>query len=434
MTGTIGPEGRSAAASATIEQHNVPVMLVISTGLALAVSPIPFLPVVTLFWVLLLPVTCRALLTVRPARWLVLALTVALAASLATDRARNIPFMMSARTVAQLLGFSVFFIAYLWIFRTMNRQLTVIAILAVGCGWLVGVSLFFEPAQGYGIFKYGYAAPVGLVVVGIASHNWIRDRRKTAYAVLIGGTLVMGLADFRSYAFILFASAVLARRRTRREDALPAHSVVRYAWTVVIGGVALTSFAAAASMGVLGTAVAEKWHAQGSNNIEMAIANGRPESSVSIALLPEHLIHGVGSQGRVDATDLAAAGVALARFDEGVRMAILNRVFGGGLSIHSVIAQYWIQAGVLAATPFIFLCLWGVWILARRTFDSRLGPLVPFAGGALIWDLLFSPWSYFTGPIWGLYAAILVVWGDENSNDPGRTATTDSNYSDNLLE
>jgi hypothetical protein len=81
----------------------------------------------------------------------------------------------------------------------------------------------------------------------------------------------------------------------------------------------------------------------------------------------------------------------------------------GLIPTHSYLMGAWVEAGVLGA----FVWAWALWLallvltkLYRR--DGRLVPLIAFAGFALTWNVLFSPYGSFERLIAPFYVLILI--------------------------
>jgi hypothetical protein len=376
-------------------------------GIAAVAQPIPFLPIVSVGWVAVLPVLWRDL----PARARRVALLVVLSAfsTLVSDYLVHTPRTATLKAAAQVIAFAVFFVAYSSLGVRLRPQSLVNAVGFLGAGWLVAALIFAPHVPGYGEWKYYVASPFGLIVAVFATKAWYRRRRLLAHLLLLATAGLMGVTGFRSYAteFLVTSLVVAAAVRSRARRTWSAR---RVAWSIVavVGASFLFSFAANA--GTFGAGTRTKWRLEGGNPVAV-LTTARPETAVSVGLIPRHLIRGVGSEGRISADDfgIVVARAGLERPAE--RAALVDRLTRGGLDVHSVVFQRWIQGGALAAAAF-FVILWfcGVRLgrLTGRDLDEW-GPLMVFMAVALAWDFLFSPWTYFVGPVWAVYAALVLA-------------------------
>jgi hypothetical protein len=374
-------------------------------GIGLALQPIPFIPVVTLAWGALLPALWRGL-TVRVKR---IAALVALSAAstVATDLLVGTPRTVMLKTLAQSVAFAVFFLVYSSLAIHLDNQTLIAAAGFAGLGWAIAAVLFSPHVEGYSQWKYYVASPVGLIAAALAAEAWLAGRRALSYVVMLGFAVVLGVTGFRSYAVVFLlaalATAGAASSRVRRK-----WSARRIAVTAAAVLAAAYLFSFAANLGLFGAATKTKWRAEGASPVGVLFA-ARPEFAVSAALVPHHLGRGLGSEGRIGAEEYGVVADRARVEHPAERAALVDRLTRAGLDVHSAMFQRWLQGGLPAAAAFLAI-LWfcGVYLVRASPVDiAPWGPLVMFMAVALAWDMLFSPWTYFVGPIWGMYAAFV---------------------------
>jgi hypothetical protein len=374
-------------------------------GLGLALQPIPFIPVVTLAWGALLPALLRGL-TVR-ARRIALLVVLSAISTVATDMLVGTPRPTMLKTLAQSIAFVVFFLAYSSLAAHLDRDGLITAVGFVGLGWAMAAFVFSPHVEGYSQWKYYMSSPVGLVVAVLAAKAWLVGHRALSYTVMLGFAAVLGFTGFRSYAVVFLLSALAtagaASSRVRRK-----WSARRIAVTALAVLAAVYVFSFAANLGLFGAATKTKWRSEGASPVGVLFA-ARPEFAVSAALVPHHLVRGLGSEGRIGAEEFGVVADRARVEHPAERAALVDRLTRAGLDVHSALFQRWLQGGLPAAAAFLAI-LWfcAVYLVRASPVDiTPWGPLVTFMAVALAWDMLFSPWTYFVGPIWGMYAAVV---------------------------
>jgi hypothetical protein len=380
-------------------------------------APVPFMPVVTAAWLALLPATLPAALRIRRVRILLVAVILATILTAYADHEQNISSEFRLKSLAQLTAFAIFFVSYSWMRVALTGRQLILALIALALAWFASTIVFFSVPTGYSIWKYGLATPFGLLCVLMATLLWQTGRTHSGLFLVAGCALLMSLTDFRSLSFALLLAGLitwgLSRERLRN---FSRKAVIR---TVSLSILALILFSLAAQHGLLGERMATKWIAQGGNPL-MILSRGRPELLFSTAIAGQHLFGGVGSRGQLPPQEIAIGANALSSMETPQKVDLLNRIAVTGLDVHSVIFQQWLQAGFAASIPFVLCVVWalGALVSVRRSQVLELGPLVPFAGIALIWDMFFSPWTYFTGPVWAIYAALTAVGPNHEGEAP----------------
>jgi hypothetical protein len=400
------------------DSTRINVIIAHALSLLFVVNPSPFVPLATSVWFVLLPLTLTTAVTFRKARILIVASGVTFLLAAYTDHQHHVADQLRVIGIAQLVGFLVFFVSYLWMTVVLSARELVGALISFASAWFISVILFFPLPTGYSIWKYGLAAPVGLLAVLVGTAFWQRGRPRAGLLIIAICGALMSLTNFRSYSFILFLTALLTFSLNRRDPSKLARrrSRIHIASILLL---ALLLFSLAAGHGILGAQVERRWVAQGGNPLSV-VSSGRPDLLFSTAIVMRHIITGVGTRGQLPPEEIAVGAAAIESLDPPQKATLLARLVGNGLNVHSVIFQYWMQYGMTAAVPFILCASWAMWTIISMAsrVASELGPLIPFAAAGLIWDLLFSPWTYFTGPVWAIYVALTVFAISANSKRP----------------
>jgi len=371
--------------------------------LGVAVSPWPFVPLSVFGWLALLPVALVPALRSRTARAVVLLLVAAGAFQLLVDVTLAVPLHDLAKGLARYTGILVSLVGTLWVLERRLLDRNEVALLH-GIGWTIGTLLFFVPAPGFGFWKYGLLAPVTLVAVALCSRRWVATHHLVWLLALIPVAAVSLLTGTRNTAIVIMFAVLICLVVARAGPAMSAARMVLVSVVFVVG------FSAAANAGLLGTAVQEKWEKQGGSPLSVMVV-GRPETSFSVGVLAtDGLVpHGSGSRATADVFAEGAAWVTELPLDE--EYALLDRLERGedGLDLHSVVATATWQGGPPCGLAFLaILVLVGARTL-RISADlvRTLGPVYVYAAFVLIWDFLFSPWTYYTGASWGVLLAIV---------------------------
>jgi hypothetical protein len=370
--------------------------------LGVAASPIPYLPLSVFGWLAILPVVLFPALRSITARLVVALLAAAGVFQLIVDLTLAVPLEDLAKGAARYGGLLLPLLGCLWAIERRLLDRHEVAFLH-GLGWLVGVVVFFDPASpDYGLWKFGLLSPVSLMVVALISRMWTRTRRLSWLLALVPVAALALLTGTRSTAIQVGLAALLSIVVLRTSSP---RSMLRTA-TAITAFVLM--FSAAANAGLLGETVREKWQEQGGTPISTLIV-GRPESSFSVGALVEEgfVPHGSESPATARAYTAGAAGVtALA---EPEKNAMLDRITSRGLDLHSVVATAAWQGGIVCGLAFALICVMVLCriIGLRRWQVTALGPLYVYSGLVILWDFLFSPWTYFTGTAWGVLLAVV---------------------------
>lgn len=372
--------------------------------LGVAASPIPYLPLSVLGWVAIAPVILVPAVRSRTARIAIVLLATAGAFQLVVDLTNAVPFDGLAKGAARYVGLLVPFVGCLWVIERKLLDRHVVAIVHA-VGWLVGAMVFFVPGPGHSLWKFGLLSPVSFLLVAALSLMWKRTGRMYWLAGLSAVVAMALLTGTRSMAVqagvaMLVCLTVLRSRTPWRSLLGAACAVIAF---VVL-------FSAAATAGLLGDAVGQKWRAQGGTIISNLVV-GRPESSFSVAALAADSFVPHGSQAPASRSAYSAGASNVTALAAPERNAMLDRITADGLDLHSVIATATWQGGIVCGAAFAIL----MFVVLRRTLTVQrrhvleYGPLYVFCGLGIAWDFLFSPWTYFSGTTWGVMLAIVLA-------------------------
>lgn len=387
----------------TVDTRTVERVVGVVLILGVALSPWPLVPLSVVGWLALLPVVIGPALRSRAARAVVLILALAGAFQLVVDLSLAMPLYHLAKGMARYTGIVVSLVGTLWVLERRLLDRNQVALLH-GIGWTVGTVLFFVPAPGFGFWKYGLLAPVTLVTVALCSRRWVATHRLVWLLALIPVAAVSLFTGTRNTAIVIMFAVLICLVVAWAGPAMSGARIVLVSVVFVVG------FSFAANTGVLGSAVQEKWEKQGGSPLSVMIV-GRPETSFSVgALSTGGLVpHGSGSSATADVFAAGAASVTELPLDE--KYALLDRLRRGedGLDLHSVVATATWQGGAPCGLAFlaILALIGGRMVRINADLVRTLGPVYVYAPFMLIWDILFSPWTYFTGASWGVLLAIV---------------------------
>jgi hypothetical protein len=274
-------------------------------------------------------------------------------------------------------------------------------------------------------WKYHFGIPVTLLGVLFIGLLWTAHRT-VASAVLtasLGGiNIVLG---FRSLGAVCLVGASLLLVISPIKKS----SLLRISLAVVAGIVVGTGtsyvYGTLAESGRLGYAQQAKYEAQTSSQAGLLLT-ARPEALLSLRTIRDRPVFGLGSGARLDYATTerlleaaAIRGIELSSFHQ-------QRLIGNGVNSHSLALGAWVQAGILAVLPWLYLIALGL----RTSFVASsqqwafLRPLTVLWTMLCIWDFLFSPWSPHYQVLLGSFVALLA--GQLEDGQSGNTASSDS--------
>lgn len=239
-------------------------------------------------------------------------------------------------------------------------------------------------------WKFSFSMPVTVVVLA-----WLMRSDRAGLQVL--ATLALGVvgmvSDSRSYASMMFlAAAILAWNRV-----LPRLVKVRRRWGNVLGlaalGVALFYFMQFALLQGYFGEVTQQRTAEQVERSGSLLLGGRPELAASVALL-RHDPAGLGSGTIANSEDVYRAQVGMDGIGYDPNNGyVLNYMFGSGIEVHSLLADFWLWfglAGLAAAVLLAMIVTNGVNLALR---SGAITALLAYVAIRFFWDLAFSPAS-----------------------------------------
>jgi hypothetical protein len=276
-------------------------------------------------------------------------------------------------------------------------------------------------------WKFGFADPVTLAIVLIASSKSCRGRTPVALLAVAGilniyaGTRMQGGCCLAA-AFYLFVTQSMREQKVRGIQ-LKTGSVVLVAVSMALGLVAVFfAYKYAATTGLLGERARGKYESQSSGKWGVLLG-GRTELLGSIPAIYDSPILGHGSWAK-DPTYLIAERQALAMMGyEEASWIQLDDLEDGLIPAHSYLFGAWVYGGILGAVFFG----WVFWFTAKtlmRVYPSSVTmlPLLSYVGFSTFWNVLFSPYGSEVRIIFPYYVLIFMTCLDMAPNGPKRTA------------
>ncbi|PFG20463.1 hypothetical protein ATL40_2063 [Serinibacter salmoneus] len=260
--------------------------------------------------------------------------------------------------------------------------------LVYGLGMAAAVPLAgINPANPW---KFSLSMPVTVVVLALLMR---RDRASLQVVALVGLGAVGMVSDSRSYASMMFlAAAILAWNRV-----LPRLVGARRRWGNLFGlaalGIALFYFMQFALLQGYFGEVTQQRTADQIERSGSLLLGGRPELAASLALLRAHPA-GLGSGTIANAGDVyrAQEGMAGIGYDPNNGY-VLNYMFGSGVEVHSVAADFWLWFGLPGLAAVIVAGALVASGVNRALRAGAMSGLLAYVGIRFFWDLAFSPAS-----------------------------------------
>lgn len=308
-------------------------------------------------------------------------------------------------TIAQTSVYSFAAVAvFVYIGRRLLRDYASTAVFLAALA--AGTTLFFvvlgTPDTRLGVdylWKYGIAFPVTVIALWAASMR----RTRTSVAVLVISAGVSLFANFRSEALICVAVAILVLVRGR-DSRMTVGRLLLAIIAIVGGAVVLIS---AISAGLFGATVQAKTLSQADEG--PGILMGRTEPPLSVTAVLQRPLLGWGNADAIPWSTISEAGDLANSL--GMRPDVYVPLWvrdDGTVSLHSILLGSWAEAGVLGALLPVVLLVVFIRALWRRGAAGSL-PLVAFVAVHGVWDILFSPWSYYRGALLAV-SVLLVLW------------------------
>lgn len=386
---------RTGAVDRFLEQRNWPVVtqVVAAAAVFLVAARVPVfngVEIGTLVGVALLPVWWTHLHRYHGARLLVALGFVALVTgALLTffargDRDFSRPLLQgeSGQMIIVLLGLGVL----LWA-RTVIGSMPMVVWFALG----MFVAGFLHPTELGLPWKYDFGIPATFLLLAVAAWRRPRPWLEIPVAILMAGSFAVN--DARS----LFGLVMLAAFAALLQALLPGGSSSRRSLLLPLSLLALAAVAVyrtttwAITAGLLGEAARQRTVVQVEQSGSM-LFGGRPEAGASVNLIQQQPWgYGSGtmaSRGDVELASQGMADIAGRAPDTGY---VLNYMFEYGYTMHSTLAEFWINYGLPGAVFALTVAGLSLAALLRLLAERQLTAVAAFAVVNTVWNLAFSP-------------------------------------------
>jgi hypothetical protein len=400
-TSSVRPRGKFA--------EELPYLLLGATSVVSVpgLPPIVGLPLV--FALLVSPLLFR-LGAIRGSAWLLSAGTVSILAYMITTELNGVsPWQRSlvilAANLAALVAFRIL---------TRGNLRKIIALIAGhSAAWLILTIIAptkFAAISPENLWKFGIAVPVTIVILYVLG----RGGKKNLWLnfIILAGLGIFSIAlNFRSHGLAcLLAAAVFLIMNLPTKTAK--NNLLRRTGQTVLALIILLPMSQLPAMmesGVFGQAVQGKALAQSEGG--PAFLAGRTEPAMSYAIIRERPLMGWGSVDQVPIGLVAEGRDILA----GLGVLNTGHIYegwfrnGAVVTLHSILAQIWVEGGFFSAIFLIVLMAWG--ILSSIRWRGVQGALIVYLSFQIIWDTLFSPHTTYTAILWGMVAALFSLTG-----------------------
>ena len=269
------------------------------------------------------------------------------------------------------------------------RTLLPMASIAIcyGAGMVLGGAAGFT-ASGDNAWKFVWAVPVAVVLLGLAARTGRRGIELTALAALMGLSVVF---DSRSYlaSFTLTAVLVAWQLRptgltARASAAFNAVLLAAVGWAIYFLGTTLLVD------GYLGAAAQARSIAQIQQSGSL-ILGGRPELAATLALMRDHFA-GYGPGVVPTPQDVLVAKTGMTEIGYAPNNGYVERyMFGGHFELHSVFGDLWANYGLAGLLLTGAIALFTVRGLAGAIAHRTGSAVFLFACVWTLWNVAFSP-------------------------------------------
>lgn len=288
----------------------------------------------------------------------------------------------SGQLVVLLLGLGV----VLWA-RSVLGSMPVAAWFALGM-FVAGV---LHPTELGLPWKYDFGIPATILVLALAAWRGPRPWLEVPLAVVMAGSFAVN--DARSlFGLVAMAGfvAVLQAALPRGRSSL--RSLILPLGLLAAGAAAVyraTTWAITA--GWLGEAARQRTAIQFEQSGSMLLG-GRPEAGASVNLI-SHQWWGYGSGTMAHRADveLASQGMAAVAGRPPDTGYVLNYMFDYGYTMHSALAEFWINYGLAGLAFMLTAAALSVVALLHLLAQRRLTVVVVFLVMNTVWNMAFSP-------------------------------------------
>lgn len=282
--------------------------------------------------------------------------------------------------------------------------------LGVTCGLILSLVVFERfSITDPGSWKFGLNAPLSIALLALTDLAWRRGNRIPSFLALasIGGLGVWSDSRGMTGIAALTAVFVLLPRGRRHRD--PRTIFAGGCIALLLGGLSIL-FVDSAQAGLLGERSAQQVREFGLNPISILV-NVRPELYQELSLFLQRPLTGFGSQPHLSTSafqeSLQFVQTVGVTNIEGVRDYWMTLDIPG-ISAHSMAADSWARAGVLAVPFWILVVVLALWAGATA-MQSRSSPLVIMWTMLILWDTFFSPLPVPAAMMLAAYLALAVV-------------------------
>ncbi|MDV7243723.1 MULTISPECIES: hypothetical protein [Rhodococcus] len=385
----------------------VAIIALLAAGMRIQVfSGFTTLSVIT---IILLPVTVPAVLAAKPAR----RLTFVLVASVLSG---SLLAWSSSGTINEVnaIYIAIFTLSNFGIYMVVAWATSVLGMERTAVFYCVGavLSLALDSSTiAVNPWKYGFSLPVAVIVCGFLS-----NRSKSLAVIGLVSLGVLGaLLDSRSFFAVCVTTAGILiygkwrgaeNRKSRIESA--AFLTLSVAAVYVMGSRLLID-------GVFGTTNQLLTVAQASSSASLLLS-ARPEWMATIALMQNHPIgYGLGAVPSQGDYLTAVAGLREIGVNAGGDY-YTGYMFGGHFKLHSVLADFWVNFGLVGLVCGVVIVSALLAALLREITSPDLSILCVFTSLSALWFMFFGP--FLTNLPWVMFALAIAHFRRAHSAGP----------------
>lgn len=317
-----------------------------------------------------------------------------LLAQIATDLHVGSETQDFLRGSARIVFFMIDFTAVRIITRNnLDRAMLFLVVVLIGAAakFYLGTGNLEKTGEFHLDWKFGYGQAFTITALFVGA--WLSALARTniagsalGFAAAVFNLFLNARSLFGQTAFAAFVGTILSMRRKARIGTRTLALLGVLALGGGFGAVQIYSYAA--SEGLLGQGAKEKYERQANSDLGL-LFGGRTELLGSLDAIADSPIIGYGSYGR----DIRYAELRLLRLQQ-AGMATSRDVDSDRIPTHSFLFGAWVEAGL----PGSLLWFWVLFATARGMLAAAKHPgpytsLIIFAGIALAWDVLFSPFG-----------------------------------------
>ena len=261
-------------------------------------------------------------------------------------------------------------------------------------------------------FKFIFAVPVTILVVGVLDHS---SKKWLPIAAIVMLGFIGILDEARSFFAFCILAAALSVWQLRPSTGRRAN---RWFPVILLTGVGIALYSLVASLltkGFFGPVLAQRSIAQ-IDATGSLIAGGRPEWSATWALMQSRPTgFGAGVVPRFEDVMVAKAGLASIGVDTGGYL--YNYMFGGKFRLHSVISDLWVSFGLIGLVLAAIVVFALVRSLSYRIAEHDASTLTIFMSLLALWFMAFGPFFSNWRDVCFALGLVLITksWSDQRS-------------------